>query len=87
MRDLSDYLSQGGLQHIYTLFKEIISSPDPHSDLHAILGLLSRANLTVDMLKETKIGKLVNLVRLEARFNKACRSQAQYLVNKWKEMV
>ena len=34
MRDLSDYLSRGGLQHVYTLFKEIISSQDPHNDLH-----------------------------------------------------
>ena len=41
-----------------------------------MLKALARATLTVDMLKETKIGKLVNLVRLEPRFDKEVRLQA-----------
>lgn len=41
----------------------------------------------MDQLKEIKIGKLVNLVRGEERFDKEIRKVAFSLVNRWKEMV
>lgn len=52
-----------------------------------IFQILAKAQLTVDMLKETKIGKLVNLVRLEQKYDRGVRMQAQMLVNRWKDMV
>jgi hypothetical protein len=70
---LDSVLAHGGLIQIYHYFKEIISLKEPHRELTLLLKVLAKANLTVDMLKETKIGKLVNLVRLEQRFDREVR--------------
>jgi hypothetical protein len=50
---------------VYQYFKEILANKESHYELGTLLKVLAKANLTVDMLKETKIGKLVNLVRLD----------------------
>ncbi len=75
------------LRKVYYYFKEIINSEATSSDLLIILKLMWKSLLTVEQLKEIKIGKLVNLVKGEERFDKEVRRIALALVNRWKEMV
>ena len=75
------------LEKIHDYFKEIINSEATNSDLSLILKILWKTTLNVEQLKEIKIGKLVNLVKGEERFDKDIRRLAFALVNRWKEMV
>ncbi len=80
-------LSNDVLERLYDYFKEIINFEAKSSDLSLILKILWKTVLNVEQLKEIKIGKLVNLVKGEERFEKEIRRLAFALVNRWKEMV
>ena len=55
--------------------------------MHRILIVLSKCPLTVELLKQIKVGKLVNQIRMSVRAEKTIRITANSLVNQWKQLV
>ena len=55
--------------------------------MERILIVLAKCPLTVALLKQIKVGKLVNYIRMSNRARLLMRGKASCLVNQWKQLV
>lgn len=93
---LKGFVRSGGLQAIHYWLEVIVDQRYEMEKapsllelqiLQRILIVLSKLDLTVDILKEIKVGKLVNSVRLHPNADKQIRLQAEQLIGQWKQLV
>ena len=63
-----------------------MDDPDPSVMLHC-LSKLDRVPMTIDILQETGVGKLVNSLKKKSAPDSDVASKAKAIVRKWKDLV
>ena len=87
---MKGFIRSGGLQAIYQWLEflvdqryevEKVPSLLEQQILQRIMIVLSKLELTIEILKEIKVGKLVNSVRLHPNADRHIKQQAETLIH------